>query len=285
MLQARGSQLGPDCIKRNLYRSGEKCSECIESCKAKGNKAKKQQHTHTHMTWNSITRAWISIRKVNPKLQTTNSDSGGLDSGTAEQHVRMCFKKAWIGFSFQMSSVLQGESEIIVMIGSMNMRPKRNSVIHREVIIPRAVGYLIVGICARAAFQIAQWAPKVYAKSARIVITSDKIIYLQALCGVLQQLLCDFCSWSWHAVRHMPVFSHNIYIYFIFHRKSWQRKKWHLCNTGIPLKSMQMKCLQALQRAFLVAWLTPSSPGETLVLSASEEILLKHPSPCTIDSI
>lgn len=29
----------------------------------------------------------------------------------------------------------------------------------------------------------------------------------------------------------------------------------------------------------------PPSPGETLVLSASEEILLKQPSPCTINSI
>lgn len=28
-----------------------------------------------------------------------------------------------------------------------------------------------------------------------------------------------------------------------------------------------------------------SSQGETLVLSESKEILLKHPSPCTIDSI
>ena len=49
---------------------------------------------------------------------------------------------------------------------------------HRKVIIPRAVGYLILGICAGAIFQTEQRAPKVYAKHGRKVINSDKITYL-----------------------------------------------------------------------------------------------------------
>lgn len=175
------------------------------------------------------------------------------------------------------------QNDVTVMSISMNTTAKNNFIMDRKVIISRTVGYLILRICTGAIFQIEHWAPRVYAKYMRIVIIFDKIIYLQSLQDVLQQLVNGFHSWYWHTCQCL----HYIIIFPFSRRGGKVSKIISFCNTGTPLKSIQMKCSQAWQQAIVVVVVHPSLPllKETLGLSESEEILLKHPSSYTMESI
>lgn len=94
-------------------------------------------------------------------------------------------------------------------------------------------------------------------------------------------LFCSFISTPTVARQCFPL---HYYYYFpprigdeIFKRRFMQH-----CNS-IKINTNEMFTSMAAGARGGVAH--PPPPGKTLVLSASEEILLKQPSPCTINSI
>lgn len=138
---------------------------------------------------------------------------------------------------------------------------KKNYIMHRKVIIPRAVGYLIPRICAGAIFQIEQWAPKVYGKYTRKVIISDKIIYPRSQLAVMQQFLNDFHSWHWHTGCCMPVFSITL---LFFPRRGGEVSKMTFMQHWNSIKINTNEMFTSMAAGILSGVGFSSSPGETL---------------------
>lgn len=159
----------------------------------------------------------------------------------------------WIAFCFQMSNVLQRDNQIIVMSIFMKMALKNNYIMHRKVIIPGAVGYLILGICARAIFQIEHWAPKVYVK---YIENRNNFWYLQSQHAVfISTHLLQFVACQRFPLHYyfFPTMGGEVFkITFMQH---WNSIK---INTNEMFISMAAGALSGM---------THSSSGETLTLS------------------
>lgn len=152
---------------------------------------------------------------------------------------------------------------------------------HRKVIMPRAVGYLIPRISAGAISQSEQWSPKICAKYTRKLIISDRL-FIYSVSG----LFCSsFSMISSHNTGtqcgRMPLFSITL---LFFPRRGAEVSKTTFMQHRNSIKISTNEMFTSMAAGAVGAVARSSSPGEPLALSDSEEIHIKRPSPCTIDS-